>query len=262
MNKKLELILLEDDPLDCHEVESAVKSKEDEFILLATTNDSDQCVELVLRYKPDVVLLDLELHRGKGSGLDFLQKLHLSCIEDRPFILITTNNISQIVHDMARTLGADFIITKSQADYSADMVLEVLSLLRTTVLKKRHHVTIETQIKESEAQRRKRVRSKITNALLTLGINPRDKGFNYLVDGIFLTLKGPVSHLCMEIAKFYNKTEPSVERAMHNAINRAWQTMDYDHLLKCYTAHIKSERGVPTITEFVHYFANKFNNEY
>lgn len=262
MNKKLELILIEDDPLACREIEAVVGAQSENFLLLATSNNSEQGLDYVLKYKPDVVLLDLELHKGKGSGLDFLQQMQLSGLDYHPFVLVTTNNISQVVHDMARTLGADFILTKSQEDYSAEMILEILSLLRTAILKKRHPDVVESQIKESVEQRNKRIRAKISNTLTELGINPRDKGFNYLIEGILLTMKGPRMHLCMEISKMYNKTEPSVERAMHNAINRTWQTMDYDHLFEHYTARIKSERGVPTITEFVHYFANKFNNEY
>lgn len=49
---------------------------------------------------------------------------------------------------------------------------------------------------------------------------------------------------------------------MQNAIAKTWRTAPIDDLLKFYTAKINSEKGVPTITEFVYYYANKLKNEY
>ena len=49
---------------------------------------------------------------------------------------------------------------------------------------------------------------------------------------------------------------------MQNAINRAWKTTDIDDLLRYYEARINSERGVPTSTEFIYYYANKIRAEY
>ena len=57
--------------------------------------------------QPDAVILDLELHRGGGSGLDFLKKVQEAALDHPPYILITTNNISAITHKTARELGAD-----------------------------------------------------------------------------------------------------------------------------------------------------------
>lgn len=49
---------------------------------------------------------------------------------------------------------------------------------------------------------------------------------------------------------------------MQNALNRAWKQTDVDELLVHYTAKVNTERGVPTITEFIYYYANKLKNEY
>ena len=49
---------------------------------------------------------------------------------------------------------------------------------------------------------------------------------------------------------------------MQNAINRAWKNVDPEDLLANYTARIKSSKGIPTITEFIFYYAQKLNNEF
>ena len=60
----------------------------------------------------------------------------------------------------------------------------------------------------------------------------------------------------------HRKTENSVERAMQNAIDRTWKTTDINVLLKHYTAKINPDRGAPTITEFIHYYAQQIKNDY
>jgi hypothetical protein len=59
------------------------------------------------------------------------------------------------------------------------------------------------------------------------------------------------------IAKSYSVSTPSVERAMQGAINRAWNTTDTETLEKQYTAYINPDRGHPTATEFIFYYADK-----
>ena len=44
---------------------------------------------------------------------------------------------------------------------------------------------------------------------------------------------------------------------MQNAIERAWNLTDIDELSKNYTAKINSSKGVPTILEFIYFYANK-----
>ena len=83
--------------------------------------------------------------------------------------------------------------------------------------------------------------------------------FEYVVGVI---MEKPVQHVCSVIGKRHGKTENSVERAMQNAINRTWAGADKDELLAHYTAKIKSRKGVPTITEFIYFYAQKLNNEF
>ena len=48
---------------------------------------------------------------------------------------------------------------------------------------------------------------------------------------------------------------------MQNAIEKAWKTSCIEDLKKYYTARISSSRGVPTMTEFIYYYAEKIKNE-
>ena len=259
MNRKLEIIVIEDDIRACKDLEIAISNRNEEFLLLGSTADAPKGVEMALKYKPDIVILDLELHNGQGSGLTFLEELQKSELDNFPFVLVTTNNISKVIHDVARKLGADLIITKNEPDYSAKSVLDSLALLKPAIIKKRAPYLSDEQLKESVHMKTERIREKITNDLLIIGISPKDVGFKYLVEGVMMSRKGYVINLTTEIAKLFCKSEPSVERAMQNAINRAWNTNDIEVLAQNYTARIRSDRAVPTILEFVSYYASKHN---
>lgn len=261
MENKLELLVVEDDSTACQEIIIELDKDLDNFYLIGTTNNSSQAFQYVINSQPDVVILDLELHRGGGDGLEFLKHLKENKMSRPPFILVTTNNISTITHNAARELGADFIMTKNQEGYSAKSVLEFLKTTKPFILNRKAE-QLSQVVDESPTQSAKRLQRKICNELNKVGISPKSVGYRYLIDAISIIVKEPIQHICNVIGKMYGKSEYSVERAMQNAINRAWNTTDINDLLENYTAKINSDKGVPTITEFIYYYAQKLENEF
>jgi len=211
---------------------------------------------------PDVVILDLELHQGGGNGLVFLQELGQMDLPLRPYILITTNNTSMITYEYARQAGADFIMAKHQSDYSVKGAVDFLRMMKSVIQSRAGRAEPEHNTTESPEQRGKRITRRIDLELDYVGISPKAVGYKYLSDAIAMIISKPEKNLCAAIGSQYGKTDSSVERAMQNAINKAWRTTDIDDLTKYYTARICSDKGVPTITEFIYYYANKIKNEY
>lgn len=260
MRRELNIMLIEDDATVCkHFAEYADITKE--VSITAITNNSYRALELIQEDLPDAVILDLELNEGKGNGLLFLQNLNKLSIPFKPFILVTTNNSSKMTYDYARQLGADFIMSKHQEDYSEKTAIDFLKMMKDIIQNniRNHHP--EYELSESSTQREKRLTRLINIELDYVGISPKAIGYKYLTDAIFLVLDGHKNNLCTTIGKKYSKTNSSVERAMQNAINNAWRSNDIDELLVHYTARIHSEKGVPTLTEFIYYYANKIKNE-
>jgi hypothetical protein len=211
---------------------------------------------------PEAVILDLELHKGKGNGLLFLNQLRQLDLPFYPYILITTNNSSAVTYEYARETGADFIMAKHQPGYSSKGVVEFLRMLKHVIFSKIESVAPEHKTAESPEQRITRIARQINLELNYVGVSPKHIGYKYLTDAILLVIDRPRSNLCAVVGAKYGKTEESVERAMQNAIDKAWRVCDVDDLLEHYTARINSEKGIPTITEFVCYYANKVKNEY
>ena len=122
------------------------------------------------------------------------------------------------------------------------------------IMVKYQGVTIRDAYIESEEQYLK----KISNELDNVGISPKAIGRKYLIDAILLTIIKPNQNknVCAIIAKKYNKSILSTERAMQNAILSAWRYED------SYTARVSNITAAPTLTEFIYFYANKIKNDY
>ncbi|MCH5279893.1 MAG: response regulator [Lachnospiraceae bacterium] len=256
MERELTVILIEDDAEACDNykvcIDAAMGIK-----LSAITNNSFQAIDLVKEWLPDAIILDLELNEGKGSGLKFMQELNNLDLSYKPFIMISTNNSSQITYDYARELGADFIMSKHQPGYSENAVIELLTTMRLTIQANRSMLKSEIRKLEAQDISRKNLIRLVAREMDVIGISPKAVGYRYLIDAIVLVVEGTTHNLATIIGQKYQKTNTSVERAMQGAIDKTWRTSDIDMLSHHYKAKIHSQKGIPTVTEFVFYYANK-----
>ena len=125
MDRRLEILLVEDDVELCNELSQLIYMSDD-MLLIGATNNAYKAIEIIKDKLPDVLLLDLELSIGCGNGINVLQELRMSPTEKTPYILVVTNNTSNTTYEIVRSLGADFIISKHQQDFSSKYVLDFL----------------------------------------------------------------------------------------------------------------------------------------
>ena len=258
---ELTVLVVEDDPDTC-EAFAAYAEELQDISLVSMTDSAQQALEDIRDHLPDAIILELELHRGSGSGLDVLRGMREIPIPVTPYILITTNNTSSITFDYARKLGADYIFSKHQRGYSEHEVLDFLRLMKNEIRSRDRLPRQSAYMPETPEQRSKRLMQRVSEELNLIGINPRVKGYRYLSDAIYLILDGQREGIFRTLGSRHETTAGSVERASQNAINRAWHTGDIDELLLHYRAKINPDKGVPTVTEFIHYYANKIKNEF
>ena len=119
---KSTILLVEDDQAACRDFIDYIEELED-ISLIGVTNNSSKAIEYIKDCLPDAVILDLELHHGTGNGLLILKELKQLLPAKYPYVLVTTNNTSYLTFETARQLGADFIMSKHQVDYSIKMSL-------------------------------------------------------------------------------------------------------------------------------------------
>ena len=124
MDDKLTLMLVEDDPLTCKDIFTELTACSDDFALVGITNNAARAMECVTEYCPDAIVVDLELKDGTSEGLSFLQTLKNSGMAPLPFILAITGSNDPDVRGSARECGADFIMGKSDAGFSAQNIAD------------------------------------------------------------------------------------------------------------------------------------------
>lgn len=256
MERELSVLVIEDDPIACKSFEDYVETMND-LSIVACTNDSGKGLMLVKEYIPDVVILDLELNEGKGSGVEFLDGIKSLELNYKPLIIVTTNVSSKMMHEHVRSIGADFIMYKHKSDYSEKEVLNLILSMKDSIQRSYKETDTNYDNTESAEKREKHLKNLIYRELDYVGISPKMLGYDYLADAIYLVINNQKENMLRVIGEKNSKSDSSVERAMQNAINKAWRSTDIDELLEHYTAVISSEKGVPTLMEFVYYYAKK-----
>lgn len=258
MEKPMTILLLEDDETEVNKFKEHVNSRND-VKLVKTTNSSNEAIEGVKGYIPEGIIVDLELHQGEGSGLEFLEKLQNINLDFKPLIVITTNVVSDIIYNHVRKLGADFIYYKKQNDYSAQTVINSMTSLRETLHANKINFLKNTITKETPNEQKDRIKEKINNELDLIGVSNHLKGKVYLAEGIYYLIEHYKDNESVfnYLSNKYKIGISSVSRAMQTAINYAWRMSPIEELLLHYKAKINYETGVPTPTEFLYYYVDK-----
>ena len=119
---KLRIVVIDDNLLFLHKLISLLSL---EFSVIATSADGKTALDLIRRYEPDLVILDL--HIPGLSGLDITVELakHLPRL---PVVICTVETDSEFV-DAARQAGAIGYVFKTQVE--TDLILAVKSALES-----------------------------------------------------------------------------------------------------------------------------------
>jgi DNA-binding NarL/FixJ family response regulator len=249
------LLLIEDDAAERSRFTDHANNRAD-ITFVGMTGSSDEGVQLVEEHKPEGVILDMFLFDGKGSGLQFLTDLMKEYLEPRPIIVVTTHIPPNMVYTQALNAGVDYIHFKGQVDYSPEMVINTMLFLRKSMPANRH----ANQCSKTPEERSRRIYDIIDKELNLVGIRTRYKGRTYLRDAIFLLLtkgKSNSKAVLVQISERNNLAYSSVFRAVETVINNAWNNSCIDELQKNYNAIISSSTGIPSPTDFIHYYADK-----
>lgn len=256
MERELSVMVIEDDQEANKRFEECAATM-NKIEIVACTNDSGKGIDMLKEYRVDAVILDLELNDGVGSGMDFLLGISGAGLNYKPFIVVTSNNSSHLTVDYVRSLGIDYYFSKHKSDYSEKVVLGMLESMKDTIQGNIKKGDSEHYAEDSAYKIEKRLRRIITAELDFVGISPKAVGYKYLTDAIYHLINGEDRPLATVVGEIYKKSNSSVERAMQNAINKAWRVNDTEELLEHYKARIDPRRGAPTLTEFIYYYANK-----
>jgi len=267
MRKMITVVMIEDDPKERKRFNDFVSYRND-IVFVGMTGSSREGIELVQLHSPDAIILDIELHMGTGSGIDFLKALNGITSDSKPLIIITTNNPSPVIHNLTRDYGSDCVFYKRQQGYGPKSVIDMMLMLYSTLNPDSEDTEFSDELTFShflEKKQKINIVDTISQELQLIGISERYKGYEYFRDAIhhLLSNSAGVSESTINlVAKNAGVTYSSIIRAMQTAIKKAWDTYDRDELSKHYTALTDRWTGMPTPTELIHYYAEKIRKTF
>ena len=261
-------MIIEDDVFETKIYTDIAEKRYEEVKIVAMTNSSTHAMEHVRTALPEGIILDLQLVRGEGSGLHFLETLLSDLtIPFVPLVVVTTSNNSKAVHQRLEQLGVDWFFCKTAKDYSHDLVISTLVSLRSTLpLKQKSSRTsaeelehIRMSLLESPAKKADRVYQRVDIELNNIGIRLKLRGRQYLRDAIYYQVIQPAERGSGVdlVSEKYNLTYSSLVKSMQTAINDAWKNADPEMILQNFTSRISAKNGTPYVSDFIHYFAEK-----
>lgn len=251
MSKEIKIMIMEDSPALCKKYKDAIDTFPN-MKLVQITNNVYNASEMTRTIMPEVCILNLDLNGEKNHGMLYLMELKKLSLVTQPYVIILVDGLDKNANEEVRKMGADFIFSKNDNNFSPAAIIEFVKNMDSIILSRYEHID-----SEDGEQKENRIKKMIEAELDFIGIRQKDVGYQHLSKAIRMVIDEPPSNLCEEMAKQCNKSASSIERAMQNSINRAWEKLDPNERIMHYTGHVSATKGFPELKSFVYYYANK-----
>ena len=219
-----------------------------EFNILYAGADGDEGIKQILRLKPDLVIVGMFLKGTDGCG-----------------VIRTVKKTWVDAKIIATGVSNDLLIEKAMAEGAAYYLIKPFSI--PTALERIKELMKDKPVVEKEVSVSKRkpvtTEEKISEIFISIGIPPHIKGYNYLREGIRMTIEKPyvinsvTKELYPSIARKFSTTSSKVERAIRHAIEVAWNRGRIDAINAIFGTRIYLGTEKPTNSEFIALVADK-----
>lgn len=223
----------------------------------------------IVKSRPDVVLMNMILPELDGLGI--MEKL-MSNLElpKLPRVIVMSAVDNPIMMDCMCQSGVDYYIMKP---YRLDTLYNRILQLQMPYAGR---VDMSVPMRNYESKRQKTeagyeqnlLEAEITKVMRRIGVPAHIKGYQYIRTGIIMAihdiamLNYITKLLYPSIAKEYNTTASSVERAIRHAIEVAWNRGDKEALQDIFGYNVRKGDGKPTNSEFIAQIADKYRLDY
>lgn len=241
-----------------------ILEQDKEINIVGKAKNGEEAINIIREKQPDIVLLDLIM--PKFDGLTVMDKINKdTSIKKRPSFIVMSAIGQETITDNAFTMGASYYIMKP---FDNDMVINRIKSIKINNNKKIHE-NRKINVNENKSEYIERnLESDVTNIIHELGVPAHIKGYQYLRDGIIMTVKDMemmnsiTKILYPTIAKKHQTTASRVERAIRHAIEVAWNRGKMDTIDELFSYTINMGKGKPTNSEFIALIADKIRLEY
>lgn len=264
VNGKISVIIVDNNEDSAMEVEKSLRTVPD-FEIINRVYDGETAVRGIIDSKPDIVILELAI--PIKDGITVLKELREETIEPKPIIIVLTVIRNEKYIKEALNLGAEYYILKP-----FDMGLltkRVMQIYNSARAVPNHDSMKNLMVRSTGVNETKKhficesIEASVKKELTHLEVPDHLCGYAYLQKAILemvLSDQGTIpitKQLYPLIAEYYNTSPGKVERAIRNAINKAWKWGEPRKLMKYFAYTGKHKDIPPTNSEFIATIADK-----
>ena len=257
MKKKIKVLIANDNYNYGEELKSELEQTKD-IDVLSIVGNIDDAFNDIIKYQPEVVILDVILSGGNGLQLiDDVEKCRLAH-KARYFVI---SSISQKnVIEKARIKGVEeYFIKPFEINRLVKSILEKKEENKTeSIFEKRKIDFVEIEDKVNV----KNTEIMISNLLHELGIYSNLKGYDLIKESVLKTLKDNTyvqlitKKLYPTLAMDFHASPQSIERAIRSCIEISWERGDTRVIEQLFGRNEKNKKR-PTNSQFIAVVAEK-----
>lgn len=264
-------ILIADNSQSYRDTMRGYLNEQKDVVITDFVDNGHDAWELILKNKPQIVLLDVVL--PELDGFSVIEKINTAMpAGERPDFVIVSSLGNESMIECACKLGVSYYVMKPCSP--ENLTRRVFQIARKK--QKNAGYSPEPAQKPAPSRTRESVRSyqentletDITSIIREIGIPAHIKGYQYIREAIMMTVNDMnllnyiTKLLYPTIAKKYKTTSSSVERAIRHAIEVAWNRGKIDVLEDMFGYTVSAGKGKPTNSEFIALIADKLRLEY
>lgn len=214
------------------------------FDVVGESGDGKEALDDIVRFRPDVVLVDLWLP-GLDTHCLITEAKKIDESYDPEFILVTGINNRRLIEETINVGAAGCII--KPFDYSS-LVFKI-----TQVMDKSRYDMLYKNDDDGDFE----LEAQVTQIIHQVGIPAHIKGYQYLRTAIIMVVNNNriinevTKTLYPTVAERFSTTSSRVERAIRHAIEVAWDRGDVDMLNSYFGYTVQNSKGKPTNSEFI-----------
>ncbi len=239
--------------------------KQFDYVIKEVNDTYDVILHEIKEMQPDMVISSICLPGGDGISL-FQECKMVEELENMKMIFLTEVTAQSVI-DLAYDTGVDYYFMYNQDKRFIARILE--RILENHYNEKQKRLQSRNMTPEQKQMLfDSTLENDITKMIREIGIPAHIKGYQYIREGIMMSVKEPeilnyiTKFLYPTIAKKYQTTTSSVERAIRHAIEVAWNRGKMEMMEDLFGHNAACGKGKPTNSEFIALIADKFRLEY
>ena len=234
-------IAIADDNRQTLEMLGEILESEKDYHVVGKADNGNEAYNMIMRTKPDVVLLDIVMPGMDGISVMEKVKSNEEFKENTSFIMVTRDSVLDKLKRLSGYKNKTTMLAGSR--------------------KVKPYVN-KTDYMEQNLE------NDVTQMLHEIGIPAHIKGYQYLRDAIIMSvsdkemLASVTKILYPTIAKKHQTTPSRVERAIRHAIEVAWSRGKMDTINELFGYTVSTGKGKPTNSEFIALIVDKIRLDY